>query len=316
MLLLDTDLAGSTKLAMDVDDDLALLMALASRQPLAAVTVTWGNAPAQTCYTAAKQLLARAGRADVPVFLGSECSLPLPYACPSPAPSSAASSAISHLAAAHPGRITLVSLGPLSNVAAALRERPALADDLARIVIVGGSIDTGAKLARRLAANYYWLPDLGSARAVLGSRAPKVLVPVETLAGAYADGTWLNDSIGRRCYLFHGGGDSRATHAGAGATAAACNYLPALTERAELRMMRRLFPERNDVPTAGYPGMRLCSPTCCAHTSSVAGRRMPPPLDSRAWSSPRMAPPPPPPRKRWRRMQASERRMCWRFRRG
>ena len=64
------DEAREDEVGVIADDDLALLMALASHQHIVAVTVTWGNAPAALCYTAAKALLGRIGRADVPRHRG------------------------------------------------------------------------------------------------------------------------------------------------------------------------------------------------------------------------------------------------------
>lgn len=224
MLLIDTDIAGLTRLAMDIDDDLALLMA-AKREQLVAVTVTWGNAPAALCYRAAQRLLRRLGRDDIPVFKGSECSVPLPYACPKPA-SSAASQAIARHATANPGRLTVLALGPLSNLAAALRDRPQLSDELERVIIVGGSRDRRAGLARILASNFYWLPDWWSTQVVLGSRLPKTLVTVETMGSAYLDAAWLRGLNSSCC-----------------PGAAVCEYVPALAARAEMRVMERLFPE-------------------------------------------------------------------------
>jgi len=224
MLLIDTDAAGLIRLAMDFDDDLALLMAL--QEHVAAITITWGNAPAAMCRDAAKHLLTRIGRLDVPVYLGSECEWPWPHACPLPLASDA-SSAIGRLAAAHPKEITLVALGPLSNVAAALRDSSRLADDLKAIVIVGGLINPDANLAARLAANFYWLPDLWSAKMVFGSRIHKTLISVETMSSAFfelGDLVRLKDQCCPR--------------------AAVCDYVPAMLTKAKARVMDRLFPRQ------------------------------------------------------------------------
>ena len=226
-LIIDTDVVGLTQLAMDVDDDIALMMLLRQRR-VVAITVTWGNAPARLCYQAAERLLQRLGSAqEIPLYMGSGCAIPLPFACPEP-PRSPASEAIGRLGAAHPGKLTLVALGPLSNVAAAMRDHPALAGQLANLLIVGGSTDsTHANVARHLAANFYWLPDLASTRVVLGSSASKTLVTVETMARAHIDVGWLH-RMGARCCP----------------SSAVCSYLPSITKHAsEARVMARLFPE-------------------------------------------------------------------------
>ena len=237
MLVIDTDAAGLTRLAMDIDDDVALLMAL--QQHVAAITITWGNAPAAMSKEAAKHLLARVARSDVPLYLGSECSWPLPHACPIPVATDA-SRAISRLGAAHPRQVTLVALGPLSNVAVALRDSPSLANQLKAIVMVGGSINPRASLAARLAANFYWLPDLYSAEMVFGSRLRKVLVPIETMASAYLEEGDLMSLRDQCCSL----------HPSYPSGAAVCDYLPAMVTKAKARVMDRLFPDRAPVQSA------------------------------------------------------------------
>ena len=196
-LIIDADPAGLSRLAFDVDDDVALLMALRTGR-VAALTVSWGNADAATCHTAARELLDAVG-SDVPLYLGASCALPLPFACSASSyTSTAASDAIVRLVSDAPGRVTIVALGPLTNIAAALRARPQIAR-MMQLVIVGGSFDPAARgsfprypplpppfaaaahFKRYYVSNFYWLPDLESARAVLGSEAPKVIVPLELM---------------------------------------------------------------------------------------------------------------------------------------
>ena len=234
MLIIDTDVAGLTHLAMDVDDDLALIMAFASRQRIAAITTTWGNAPEALCHTAAQRLLRRLNY-DVPLYRGSECSMPLPHLCGLPSRTKA-SDMIGSIASSNPGRVTLVALGPLSNVAAALRDHPSLASDLVQIIIVGGSTDSNAGLARILASNFYWLPDLWSVRQVFSSHVAKTLVTVETMALASVDQQWLQSIE-----------DSCCPHS------LVCEYISSLRARGHGQVMRRLFPRDRFDASAWVP---------------------------------------------------------------
>ncbi len=80
-------------------------------------------------------------------------------------------------ARAAPGEITLVALGPLTNVARALTREPALAELIGQIVIMGGTLSGPGNITPAAEFNIYCDPE--SARAVLRSAATKTLVPID-----------------------------------------------------------------------------------------------------------------------------------------
>jgi purine nucleosidase len=84
---------------------------------------------------------------------------------------------ICDLARAHPGEVTLLCLGPLTNAARALQRDPQLADDLDQLVIMGGSIQAGGNITPAAEFNIYCDP--ASAREVFLSPANKLLVPLD-----------------------------------------------------------------------------------------------------------------------------------------
>ena len=81
---------------------------------------------------------------------------------------------------AHPGEITIMAIGPLSNVAMALRQAPHLAEKVKHIYIMGGAVATlpdGAGNTTPNAEFNFWV-DPEAARVVLRSGAPIVLSPL------------------------------------------------------------------------------------------------------------------------------------------
>jgi len=74
---------------------------------------------------------------------------------------------------ASPKTITLLALGPLTNVAAALAAEPLLEERLKRVVIMGGDL-------RPDHLDLNLLSDVEAANRVLECRVPKLLVPVQT----------------------------------------------------------------------------------------------------------------------------------------
>ncbi|PII17002.1 nucleoside hydrolase [Stenotrophomonas indicatrix] len=150
-LLIDTD--------PGVDDALALLMAFADeRHDVVALTIAAGNVGLQYTVRNALKLCDIVGRTDVPVFAGS----PDPLLHPSvdaahvhgrdgygdvdlPPPSRQADAehaalAILRLSHQHVGELMLVMLGPLTNLALALKLDPTLPQRIKRIVVMGGAV--------------------------------------------------------------------------------------------------------------------------------------------------------------------------------
>jgi purine nucleosidase len=150
-LLIDTD--------PGVDDALALLMAFDDpRHRVVALTIAAGNVGLAHTVRNALKLCEVAG-VDVPVHAG--CPVPLVHP---PAEDAAfvhgndgfgdigyepatraaqdehAALAIVRLAREHAGKLVLVALGPLTNVALAVRLDPELPSRLARFVVMGGAV--------------------------------------------------------------------------------------------------------------------------------------------------------------------------------
>ena len=141
-----------------IDDALALLYAAASPDAdLVAVTCTAGNVDARQVEVNTRAVLELAGRSDVEVALGRETPLVkrlettpethgprgLGYAeLPPPARPLSERHAVDLLideARARPGEITLVTLGPLTNLALAVLREPQLPHLFRRYVLMGGA---------------------------------------------------------------------------------------------------------------------------------------------------------------------------------
>lgn len=113
----------------EVDDGFALLQALKSPElEIAGISAVFGNTGLENTYPMAKDIVARAGREDIPVFEGhgSEGSRGV----------NAATDAI--VAALAEAPLIIIALGPLTNVAAALGQPGVKLSNVKEIVFVGG----------------------------------------------------------------------------------------------------------------------------------------------------------------------------------
>jgi inosine-uridine nucleoside N-ribohydrolase len=144
------------------DDAIALLLALASPElDLLGVTTVAGNQTLEKTTANALRVLEFAGRSDVPVAVGAdrplarelfvaayvhgESGLDGPQ-LPEPAGAPVEQHAVDFLAEriAGAGRpVTLVPVGPLTNVALLLARHPEAAENLERIVLMGGAVAEG-----------------------------------------------------------------------------------------------------------------------------------------------------------------------------
>ena len=106
------------------------------------------------------------GDVELPEALRGALEIPAPYA-------------ICKLARENPG-LTLVTLGPLTNIAMAINLYPELKKNVSRIVAMGGAIDKG-NVTRFAEFNFYADPE--AAEFVLRVGIPVVLIPWDTVVG-------------------------------------------------------------------------------------------------------------------------------------
>ena len=142
-----------------VDDAMSIFFALCSPElDLIGLTTIFGNVHTELATKNALRLLEIAARSDIPVAHGADAPLTGPFEGPVPfvhgsdgqgdtflpEPSgqpigiSAAQFIVEQLRA-NPGDITLVPVGPLTNIALALRLEPRIAEWVDEVVIMGGN---------------------------------------------------------------------------------------------------------------------------------------------------------------------------------
>ncbi len=178
------------------DDAVAILLALASPElEVLAITCVAGNVPlARTTENALK--VVELARAEVPVHAG--CDRPLRRALvtaeyvhgksgldgvelPPPARTLAeghAVDAIIDILRREPaGSVTLVPIGPLTNIATALTRAPDIAPRIAEIVLMGGGAFEGGNTTPAAEFNIYVDPE--AAQIVFAAGVPLVVMPLD-----------------------------------------------------------------------------------------------------------------------------------------
>jgi inosine-uridine nucleoside N-ribohydrolase len=134
-LWIDTDAACGVAERADPDDCLALvLLARATGFEIAGVSTVFGNAPRDAVDATTRALAAALSHetgAPIPVFAGSSAPLAEDSASRTPAYDALRS-------ALEQGPLTIVALGPLTNVASVLRDNPSLLGRVSRLVAVMG----------------------------------------------------------------------------------------------------------------------------------------------------------------------------------
>ncbi|WP_184718712.1 nucleoside hydrolase [Caulobacter sp.] len=237
LVILDTD--------PGVDDALALLYLRARPElKLLAITTVFGNADVETTTRNALYLRQRLGL-EVPVHCGAAGPLhgprgPSPvhvhgqnglgdldlggFVAP-PADPGAAHECIVEAIRTHPGAITLVAIGPLTNLALALQAAPDIVGQTAEVVIMGGAFGRG-NVTPYAEANIHNDPE--AAARVLTAGWPVTLIPLDatmscvlsnaaaaSLAETAGDGGRLAHDVSRgyaAAYAQHEGLDGCVLH--------------------------------------------------------------------------------------------------------
>ncbi|MGA8709377.1 MAG: nucleoside hydrolase, partial [Steroidobacteraceae bacterium] len=151
-----------------IDDAVAIMFALASGQlEVLALTAVSGNLPADATAANARKILSLAGAGPIPVAKGPPTPLVRPYprdpfshgddglanlgVAPSSLPedSRPAYQLILDLVHSHPNEITILCIGPLTNLALAVQADPKLPQKVAELILIGGSYGLGITGSQR-----------------------------------------------------------------------------------------------------------------------------------------------------------------------
>jgi inosine-uridine nucleoside N-ribohydrolase len=179
-IIIDTDPAMGSA-GGDPEDSFAILLALHSPELVVeGLTVVQGNVPVDHGYANAVHLLELLGRRDVPVCSGVATPLDprrraqlawleqrggLERLAPPASPSRGDPDAVDFLIQTvreNPDEITLVAIGPLSNVARAIEREPSLARQIRRVVMMGGAANVPGNITPAAEFNIWADPEAAS----------------------------------------------------------------------------------------------------------------------------------------------------------
>ena len=187
-IILDTD--------PGIDDSLAILLALASPEVmLEGLSVVHGNSSTDQGMVNALSVLELAKASDIPVYKGCELPLVQPsllapethgeqgigYAklsAPQTQPQvQKGSDFLIEKIMSNPGEMTLVCIGPLTNIALAIRQEPRIVENVKEVFIMGGAIRHEGNTTALAEFNTYVDPH--AAHIVFHSGMPITLTPLD-----------------------------------------------------------------------------------------------------------------------------------------
>ncbi len=161
-----------------IDDAVAILLALASPElNLVAVTTVVGNAPVENATRNALRLLHLAGRADIPVAQGAHRPLVHPARdfvsrpskvhgddglggaaledAPFPSRTGHAVELMAEMVDKYGSDLTVIAIGPLTNVALFFALYPERAARIGRLIVMGGGLAEGGNYTPAAEFNFY-----------------------------------------------------------------------------------------------------------------------------------------------------------------
>ena len=204
-VLFDTDIGT------DIDDAYALAQILHSPElKLLGVTTVSGDAVARA-HLAAK-LLTVAGRPEIPVYAGTSTATQYmaqtEWAKGFTSPALHENGGVAFLREqikAHPGEITIIAVGELTNVAALLESEPGLGAKIKAIALMGGAVLRGYAPGSKPEPEWNIKSNAAAARTVFTSGVPLLVAPLDSTADLkltpegrvkiFSSGTPLNDAL-------------------------------------------------------------------------------------------------------------------------
>ncbi|MCB0211618.1 MAG: nucleoside hydrolase [Anaerolineae bacterium] len=205
----------TTKIVIDtdpgIDDAMAILFALKAPEiELMGLTTIYGNVHTDLATQNALRLVEFAGRPDISVAHGADLPLIVPLKSVAsevhgvdglgnthqPPPqgrplNKPAAQYIVETVMANPGKITLISLGPLTNLALALALEPRLVDAVAGVVLMGGAATVGGNINPAAEANVF--KDPHAADVVFTAGWPLTMVGLDVTHKAVMSRAYLAD---------------------------------------------------------------------------------------------------------------------------
>lgn len=191
------------------DDAVAILLALASPEiEVLGIVAVAGNVPLARTEVNARKILELAGRTEIPVHAGCDRPLKRPpitaeqvhgpsgldgIELPEPTmplqPQHGVAFIIETLRREPRGSVTLVPIGPLTNIAEAFRQAPDVVERVARIVMMGGAYFEVGNISP--AAEFNILVDPEAAAEVFATGIDIVMFPLDVTHRALTSSEWV-----------------------------------------------------------------------------------------------------------------------------
>jgi purine nucleosidase len=212
LVIIDTDIGD------DIDDAFAIGLALASPElKILGIATAWGNTPLRA--RLAERFLREAGHVEIPVVAGPEKYPAKGTLTFSQAkygerqPERKWPGAVEFLLeqiGRHPGEITLIAIGPETNLGAAIDKDGETFRKLKRVVLMGGSVYRGydgfayPTVLSKAQPEWNILCDVEAARKVFASGVPLYVMPLDSTqiklqelerARLFAHGSGLTDAL-------------------------------------------------------------------------------------------------------------------------
>jgi len=212
-IIIDTDIGG------DIDDAFAVGLALQSQEfKILGITTAWGDTTLRARLLS--RFLRETGHTDIPIAVGIVKHRPgeldlltqARYAEETP-PTQSYPNAVDFILnqiRLQPGEITLVTIGPLTNIAAAIDQDAATFRKLKRVVMMGGSVYRGYDKYEYPTINHEpdreWniVADISASQKVFISGVPLYVMPLDSTqiefdekkrSMLFRDGTPLTDAL-------------------------------------------------------------------------------------------------------------------------